>query len=71
MATDKDTEISRLNADLTVIEDQITTITQNGQSFIKGGNSGFSVKFASLPELQSRADIIRAKLTAWENCELT
>jgi len=59
----KETELLRLNENLTAIELSISNIEKSGQS-VKKGN--FSVEFAKLPNLYARADILRAKITAWE-----
>ena len=62
----KDDELIRLNADLVIVEASIKNITQSGQSFRKGGFSGFSVEQAKLPSLYTERSALRAKIATWE-----
>lgn len=62
----KDDELLRLNEELTTCEASIKNITQSGQSFRKGGFSGFSVDHAKLPSLYTERSALRAKIATWE-----
>jgi len=65
MATVKDTEVARLTEELAVVELTIKTVQQNGQSFRKGGSTGFAADQAKLSELRKERSEIRAKLAVW------
>ena len=59
-------ELARLKEELLVVETAIKNIIQSGQSFKKGGGSGFSVEQAQLPQLRAERSEIRAKIATWE-----
>ena len=65
MATVKDTAIEELTAELTAINTVITNVQTNGQSFQKGGRSGFAVQMAKLPDLLNQKQKIKDKLATW------
>ena len=62
----KDDELTRLNAELIIVETSIKNITQNGQIFKKGGASSFLVEQAKLAELRKERSELRAKISTWE-----
>jgi len=65
MAT-KDTELTRLEEELDIVEASIKNIIQTGQAFRKGGFSGFSVEQAKLPVLRAERSELRNKIATWE-----
>jgi len=62
----KDDELTRLNAELVIVETTIKNIMQTGQGFKKGGMSGFSVEQAKLQHLRLERSELRAKIATWE-----
>ena len=66
----RDDELIRLNDELVVVEASIKNIIQSGQSFRKGGFSGFSVEHSKLSELRRERSELRAKIATWELIEL-
>lgn len=65
MATVKETEIVELEAELTIVNTSIENVMKGGQSFQKGGRTGFATTQASLAELLSRKRELKAKLAMW------
>ena len=66
MAVDIDSDLTRLKTERDVVRTSIERVQQNGQSFRKGGGSGFSVEFADLPKLYQRERELSAKIETLE-----
>lgn len=62
----KTEELTRLTEELSVIEASIKNIVQSGQTFRKGGFSGFQVEQAKLSQLRAERSELRAKIATWE-----
>lgn len=65
MAT-KAEEIAELTIELAEVNTAITNIHTNGQSFKKGGMTGFAVDQAKLNLLYTQKKEIKAKIATWE-----
>jgi len=62
----KTEELTRLNAELAMIRTSISNIVTNGQSWQKGGRSGFSVQQVELPQLRKLETHILNQIRTWE-----
>jgi hypothetical protein len=61
----KEDEIAELQEELAAVQATITNILQGGQSFQKGGRTGFTAEQAKLPVLYEKKRELKAKLAAW------
>ena len=62
----KEDNLTAYKAELEIVLDSIKNITQSGQSFKKGGVSGFSVEQAKLTSLYAERRELKAKIATWE-----
>lgn len=62
MATEVDNELTDLKAELTIVNETIKKVNQNGQGFEKGGRSGFKVELAQLPALLNQRRELKDKI---------